>query len=501
MSDAVRRAVLLIVVIAVIVGVALADAGRGPGSQAAGGRSGSGGPAASADGVGRLDAESSAWFCAGGTGAGGNGHATLVLTNPTPRAVTGTVTTTAAGADGAAAGGTGAGGEPSITVKVPRYTQTAVDPAPGAGGAALASTVAFDGGGAGVSQVVTGPLGASAAPCASRTAGSWYFADGSTAGNSTLSLSLFNPGRTTAVVDVSFVTATNGLLAPPAYQGVDVPGGALVAENVGDHVRNAADVATVVTSLSGTVVAAELESAGQAGNGGPSVLLGAPAPSPTWSFGQNMNVAGADTEFHLFNPSGERAQVTVTIGLQQGAAEPLTLSVPAMSAFLLDAARVTRIPADTAFSATFSSRRGPGIVVSRSLSSVAGSPAPQLGEVAGVPGGSDRWLLPATSSPATTSPATNVSDLAVVDLSGADVSVRLAAISATGPVPVAGFGQRRLRPGMPLIVRPGSVTSAGVIPFIGGEPLELVASGPVAVEADIAPAGNAGVVVLPVLPQ
>ncbi|HXQ60389.1 MAG TPA: hypothetical protein VN799_09820, partial [Acidimicrobiales bacterium] len=333
---------------------------------------------------------------------------------------------------------------------------------------------------------------------ASRTAGNWYFADGSTAGNDTLSLSLFNPGRTTSVVDVSFVTPTNGLLAPPAYQGVDIPGGSLVFENVGDHVRNASDVATVVTTLSGTVVAAELQSAGQPGNGGPSVVLGAPQPSPAWSFAQNMDVTGADTMFHLFNPTGERARVTLTIGLQQGAAEPLAISVPAMSVSVLDAGRVTRIPSNTPFSATFSSRGGPGIVVSRSLSSVAGSPAPQVGEVAGVPGGSDRWLVPATNDP-----ATSVSALAVVDMSAAAVTVRLAEVSATGPVVVAGFGERRLRPGIPLVVRPGPGTASGTAsatgPVIGGEPLVVMATGPVAVACDAAPVGNAGVVVFPAL--
>ena len=131
---------------------------------------------------------------------------------------------------------------------------------------------------------MAGPLGFSQAPCASRTARHLYFADGSTALGDGLSLSLFNPTATIAVVDVTFVTAT-GVLAPPAYQGIDIPGGALVTENIDDHVENIAHVATAVAALSGQVVATELESAGPAGSGGPSVVSGPAArrrcgPSP-----------------------------------------------------------------------------------------------------------------------------------------------------------------------------------------------------------------------------
>ncbi|HVC71417.1 MAG TPA: hypothetical protein VNC61_14270 [Acidimicrobiales bacterium] len=483
MTDAMRRSVLIAGVVAVIVGVGLADAGRGGETTGSVGSPARGVFSASGVGVSRSDAESSAWFCAGGTGAGANAQAGLVLSNPAPRAITATVSTVSAGTVTPAVAG-----PQSMSVVVPAGRQINVVPAPGVSGGALASSVVFDGGGVGVSQVVTGPLGDSAAPCASTTAGNWYFADGSTTGTNTLSLSLFNPSQTTAVVDVSFVSSTNGLISPPAYQGIDVPGGSLVLENIGDHVRNVSDIATVVTTLSGAVVAAELESAGQPGNGGPSLTLGAVKPSSTWTFAQNMNVSGADTVFHLFNPTSRPARVTLKIGLQQGAAEPLVIRVPALSASVLDAASVTRIPANTAFSATFSSGRSAGIVVSRSLSSVAGAPAPQLGDVAGVPGGSDRWLLPAA-----TLPITGVSALTIVDQNPAVVTVGLVAVTPKGLVPVAGFGHRQVHPGRPLIVNPATGSVIGTVP------LEVVSSGPVAVEVDATPVGNQGVVVIPAL--
>ena len=56
------------------------------------------------------------------------------------------------------------------------------------------------------SQVVPGANGWSTAPCASRIASQWAFAGGSTTTGNTLTLSLYNPTATEAVVNVSFLT-------------------------------------------------------------------------------------------------------------------------------------------------------------------------------------------------------------------------------------------------------------------------------------------------------
>jgi hypothetical protein len=96
--------------------------------------------------------------------------------------------------------------------------------------------------------------------------------------------------------------------------------------------------------------------------------------------------------------------------------------------------------------------------------------------------------------PAEYSPATGVFAVAVVDLAPAALSVKLMTVSASGLVAVPGFGNRRVRPGLPLIVSPAAGSP------IGTAPLEVVASGPVAVEVDAGPAGSPGVVVTPALP-
>jgi hypothetical protein len=289
-------------------------------------------------------------------------------------------------------------------------------------------------------------------------------------------------------VNVSFVSSTSGLLAPPAYQGIDVPGQSLVVENIGDHVRNQSDVATVVAALSGAVVAAETQSTGSPGNGGPSLILGAVKPAPMWTFAQNAEVTGASTLFHVFNPSRRAVHVVVRFGLQQGQAEPLKIRVPPLSVASIDPAGITRIPAAAPFSVTFVST-GAGIVVGRSVTSPGGAPAPQVGNVMGLPGGAERWLVPAPNVP-----AAGVSTVTVVNLGRAPTSVTLSAISASGLVPVPGLTHRRVRPGVPLIVTPSTGSAVGLMA------LELTSGAPVAVEVDASPAGNPGVVVIPGLP-
>jgi hypothetical protein len=135
-----------------------------------------------------------------------------------------------------------------------------------------------------------------------------------------------------------------------------------------------------------------------------------------------------------------------------------------------------------------------GIVVDRHVAAPAGAApagtdAPDVGDVIGVPGGAFRWMVPSELEP-----STGVASLAVVDLDRSAVSVRLLMLSPSGLVPVPGFGRQRVAAGLPLIVSPAAGSPVGKVP------LEFVADGPVAVEVDAGPAGSPGVVVTPALP-
>jgi hypothetical protein len=430
--------------------------------------------------------ESSAWYCAGGTGAGGGAPTTIVLTNTGDRVVEGTLTAVPSLVSGAPTPSPWAGGR-AVALHVPPDGQVAVGADQLGSTDLVAAAVVLDGGGVGVTESVTSPLGWGTAPCAASTAPDWYFAHGATARGSGLTLSLFNPGATDAVANVSLVSSTAGFLAPAAYQGIDVPPGSLVTENVGDHAPDDAALATEVSTLSGTVVATQLESVGTAGNGGISLTLGTPAPAARWVFPQNTGLTGGTVAFHVLNPSTRRAVVSVAIGLSAGAgAEPLTMPVAPQSVATLVTEKVTRIPTNAPYALTFTSGAA-GIVVSRQVTSPSGTPAPvpEDGEVPGVPAGARRWLLPGLVPPGTGAWA-----LAVVDLGARAATVRI--VTPDGRH-IPGQGARRVGPGTPLVIGPNPG------PPLGTAPLEIRADQPVAVELDALPVAGPGVVVVPAL--
>jgi hypothetical protein len=428
--------------------------------------------------------ESSAWFCAGGSGAQGGAPATIVLTNAGRRVVHGTMTAVSAVASGAAQPGPWAGAH-TVALTVPADGQVAVGADQLGSNGLVAAAVVLDGGGVAVSESVQSPLGWSMAPCAPSTATNWYFAHGATAQGGGLILSLFNPSATDAVVNISLVSSTAGYLAPAAYQGIDIAPGSLMTENIGDHVPDDGAVATEVSTLSGAIVATELQSVGTPGDGGISLSLGAPATSSQWVFPQSTGIPSGTVAFHVLNPTTSPAVVSVVIGLSQGAgAEPLSMHVPAQSLVTLNAQSQTRIPIGVPYSLTFTST-GTGIVVSRQVSAPAGSPAgvPEVGDASGVPGGSRRWVLPGAVAPGTGAWA-----LAVVDLGTRATTVKIDTPSGRG---IAGQAVRRVDPGSPLFVGPNPGAPFGTAPF------EVSAGQPVAVELDMLPVAQPGVVVMP----
>lgn len=472
-GEARRRVRLLLLVVALVAGLAVADGLTG--------RAGTPVPARSTtsvfgEAVPSAEAESSAWFCVGAASAGAGAPGRLVLTNPTARVVSGTVSSVSAG---------GSGG--TTEVSVPAHGQTSAVPAQVASSSWEAATVLFDGGGVGVSETVVGPLGWSMAPCASSTSSTWYFAHGSTASGATLSLSLYNPSRAEAVVDVTLDSASAGQVRPPAYQGIGVPAGSLVVENIGDHLLSDPSVATEVSTSSGTVVAAELQLTLNAGSAGASLLLGAGARETEWDFPQNEDAAAGNTVFHVFNPSDGEALVSAKVNVPgESGNGPISIRVPPHSVSDLVAHSEPQIPSSTSYAIRFASAGDIGIVVDREVVSPPGSPAPQVGEVHGFPGGVRRVLLPAVIPPGVGAP-----DLAISDLSSRPVTVTVE--SVVRGVPLAGLDLRVVQPGESL------VTTPGVAPQIGAVPLVVTASGPVAVELDGAPAGMAGAVVVPAL--
>lgn len=421
-------------------------------------------------GVAGSGAESTAWYCAGGSGAGGPGAATVVLTDTTTRPVAGTVT--AVSSDGNR-GGRAVTLAPGATVSVPL--------APLAAGPWIAATVTLDGGGVTAVESVRGRSGWSVTPCAASVGTNWYFAHSSTAPGDAATLSIYNPSSTPADVDVTMATSMSGYLQPPAFQELTVPPHGLLALDPGLHAQNDPEVGTTVSALSGSVVAAVLQVYGAAGRPGLAVQLGSPAPAPVWTFPQSVDRAGTRVTFDLFDPSTRAAAVTVSIGLAQGQVSPFRLTVPPRHVVAVVAEKEPLIPSGVPYAATFAAR-GAGIVASRSVTVAAASQPPAVGEAAGAADALDSWLLPPVPPP-----GHGAGTLSVVARSrGVRVTV-----SSLGP---AGF---TARPGLEDLAAPPDVPLLVPASALLDGPLRIRATGPVTVELDGVPVAAPGMVVVP----
>lgn len=439
-------------------------------------------------------AQSSSAFCAGATaGSGGAADAVITLTNSTRRPVRGAMTSvtgpdsgTATGAASGATGGT-ATARPVVrrAVVVPALGSTTVDPGAGLPGGPVAASFVFAGGGVAVNQIVSGPSGWSTAPCASGTSASWYFAGGSTVPGDMLSLALFNPASTDAVVNVSFVTG-GGVIAPQGYQGLVVSPGRLVVEQVGSFVQDHPEIATVVSAQSGALVADELQVRSAAATTGLSLRLGSPSLSATWQFAQTTSSPGATVTFHLANPGNTPADVTIAAHLAIASVVPIQVQVPAQSVMAYNASASSRLPKQIPYAVTIDSSTA--IVVGRSVQAANGATSPVWGSTAGTTTVATHWLVPAPG----VAGATGVANAPV-----ANATVDSLAISNPGPltadVIVTALGNRQ--PSASVAVAPGSVIVIGSSRVGGLQAFDVRSSQPVALEEDDGPAAAPGIVV------
>ncbi len=421
-----------------------------------------------------VDATATSWFCS--AGAPGTYGSTVYLTNSASTPVRGTMTTVAP------AGSSGSPPTTQRTVTVPALGTAAVDPGTGLPAGPTASSFAFGGGGVAVDQVASGPTGWSTAPCASSVQGQWNFAGGATVSGDTLTLLLYDPAAAQAVVNVSFLT-DGGMITPQAYQGLTVPPGQLVVENVGDFVQNQSNIATLITTESGALVADELQQWSSASAGGLSLRLGSPNLSTTWYFGQTTAAAGSKVSFTLANPANAAVSAKFTLGLSTASANPVSVNVPPESTAALDASTAagwpTRIPYSVRVDASAP------IVVGRSVVGAQSGTAPLVGASSGTVTATTSWLVTGPGVPN----APGVTGAALRTLAVANPGPSAASVTVT----VLG----RSRPLATMSVAPGSLLVLGprVAAVDSGLGAFLVrADRPVVVETDNGPSGGPGIV-------
>jgi hypothetical protein len=415
-------------------------------------------------------AYSTSAFCPASTGT--TAARTIYLTNSSPEPVEGVMTSVAPA--------TGSGAVPTVhrTVTVPALGTAAVNPATGLPAGDNASTFVFAGGGVVANQVASGPGGWSTAPCASQTAAQWSFVGGSTTAGHATSIALLNPSSTEAVVNISFLTG-QGRVTPQSYQGLVVPPGQLVVENVGDFVQDATAIATFVVAQAGTVVASDFQQSSGSARG-MALELGAPALSTTWRLGQTTSLTGSTVDFTMANPGNAPVTATVTVGLPSGSVVPRQAVVPPQSTTVFAASAPGGLPKQVPYSVTVRST-GP-IVVGRSVQAGASAPEPVWGASGATTVATTRWLVTGPGVPGAPGTAgATVDSLALADPGPTPARVTVAVLGSGRALAVVTVG-------------PGRVTVLGP-KVVGGLPtLTVSATQPVFVEEDSAPSGAPGVV-------
>ncbi|MBV8159293.1 MAG: hypothetical protein JO265_00055, partial [Acidimicrobiia bacterium] len=312
------------------------------------------------------DALSSTWYCAGGTAAaGGTADMSVAVVNNGDAPRTGTITFTPDQGD-----------PKSVPVTIGPSSRAVFRAQDSVKAPFVAATVELDGGAAAAEVGVGGPLGNSATPCASSASDHWYFAEGVTTKDAAETLFLYNPFPEDAIVDLSF-SAEDGPSAPQGLQGVAVRGRGLMAVNVGDFVHRRQQVASEIATRVGRIVVSRLQTFdGTAGRKGQSLALGAPAPSRTWYFPEGIVANGITERYQLYNPGDREVRAELNLALEQGAAEPIDVTVPAQARVTVTGNDEKRIPRQVAHAVTVTAE-DPGLVVERAIDAV--PPAPRAG--------------------------------------------------------------------------------------------------------------------------
>jgi hypothetical protein len=470
-----RRWLVLIVVVAVLGGLAIAA--RSPGKSAPGGPPPAPGSLVSAPG-----AESSAWYCTGqSTTAGQLAPGSMVLTNSGTRTVKGTI-------DGV----TDTGATVSTPVAVPARRQLVPDIPTPKSGTWISEAVTLSGGGVAVSQTLQSSSGWAEAPCQSSTSQQWYFPSGVTTGTNALFISLFNPTSTPDVVDLSFTTA-QGVVHPINFQGLVLQSGQTQVESIAPFVQDQASVATTVSTRTGRLVASELQLL--TGNGsGLAIVPGAPGVEREWAIPRAAEVSGGSSSIDVFNPGPTVEEVSIRAALGSGPLAPFSERVPADSTWVLSTSAETRIPIGDPYAAVVEAIGGPGVVVGRVVAAPSSAPAPQEGLAnavdlltAAVP--SHTWVVPSPGLAAVpVVPGALPDHLALTNLTDHKETYVIDVVEASGLKSIAAGD---LAPSGSFSFDSPALGAAGL------DPVLVRTNGSTAVSEDVGPTGGDGVVTMP----
>jgi hypothetical protein len=126
---------------------------------------------------------------------------------------------------------------------------------------------------------------------------------------------------------------------------------------------------------------------------GISLALAAPSPGDRWFFPEGLVADGVTERYHIYNPTDSEAQVSIELTLEEGAAEPFDLTVPARERLTVVSNEQERVPRNVGHAATVLSLNDVPVVAERSV--VAAAPATRSGaaDTMGARHTARQWVL------------------------------------------------------------------------------------------------------------
>lgn len=243
------------------------------------------------------DRVTSTFYCAGVPAAAEGAGGELVVVNPSDTSLAGQVTTF-----------TVAGAGPELPISVPARGTTRLDLGVLAADGYVGSIVEVAGSGAVVEQRAVLPEGSSVAPCSNSASTEWVLASGSSLDGTAYDLVLTNPFPDAAVLDMTFITATD-TRTPNEFQNFVVPARSVRVVDVDQIARDEPELSLVVTSRRGRFVAAHAQ---QFSGAGASVALGAPAAARQWLLADGRLDPAVTESITIVNTGEQTAEVDLT---------------------------------------------------------------------------------------------------------------------------------------------------------------------------------------------
>ncbi|NBR76231.1 MAG: hypothetical protein EBT73_02605, partial [Actinobacteria bacterium] len=276
----------------------------------------------------------STWFCPGVPGNDESISGRFIISNAGEKPVGGTITRFVV---------EGAATRQRFAVQ-PRTT-IEVDALVNSGSSFVSAIIETQGSAVSVEQRIVHRAGDAVALCASSPSDEWYLADGFTGEGSIEQVVVSNPALDSAILDVTFVTAT-GERSPQSLKGVVIPPESVrVFDMAALDAQNEATLAVSVKATVGRVVVGRSQHYLGRGRLGYGMSLGASATSARWYFADSLKSSTAAEEYVVYNPHRDDQQITMIIAPDGAEAlEPIVITAPAKRVTKFAPSGLTALP-------------------------------------------------------------------------------------------------------------------------------------------------------------